>query len=149
VWHGHARDLARLVESADTYCSCGHGVAPGRNSPPCSTHQILADQHTLDHLAFARVVLHRLVQEEWRAPAVAESRADKAEWSAFLHACASAREQVPVRAYQLDRSPRAVFGAWIVSLIALVALILMLRVHAPAGARLPTVPQPVATWQTR
>jgi hypothetical protein len=147
VWHGHTEDLPRLVESADANCTCGRGEGPDRLSRPCGTHQILADQHTLDHLAFARSVLHRLIEEEWRVPAIAETRADRAEWSAFLHVCARASEPAPVRVHRPDRSPRtAPLTTWVISLI---ALVLILGVHGPGGDAPPHSQPAIASWQTR
>ena len=145
VWHGHARDLARLVESADANCTCGRGVGPDGLSRPCSTHQILADQHTLDHLAFAQSVLNRLVEEEWRLPATTESRSEKAEWTSFLHVCSTLKEQAPIRTSARERPPRAAFGPWVISLV---ALIVMLGVGSPGLVTLAPGPQ-IASWQTR
>jgi hypothetical protein len=144
VWHGHTQDLPRLVQSADAYCTC-HDV-----SSQCGAHQILRDQHTLDHLAFARSVLNRLIEEEWRLPETTETRADKAEWSAFLAVCTSVQPvQMPiqdsVRATRHARPSAALFWAWLISLI---ALLLVLGVRGPGAAPLPPAPH-IASWQTR
>jgi hypothetical protein len=140
VWHGRTQDVARLFESADAYCTCD-------GTSRCSAHQLLRDQHTLDHLAFARSVLHRLVEEEWRLPETTESRADKAEWSAFLRMCSSVRvEALPVRPTSFKRPSRTMLGPWLISLI---ALLLVLGVRGP-GATSPLPPaQQIASWQTR
>jgi hypothetical protein len=136
VWHGHARDLARLVESVDAHCTCG------RAAQTCGTHLLFADQHTLDHLAFARSVRHRLIEEEWRLPARPETRADRAEWSAFLVRCASAGDPAPVPA---RRRERIALGPWVISLI---ALLIALGMRSPSPDGRPPV-QPLASWQTR
>ena len=147
VWHGRTEDLARLVEAAEAHCACSYGLAQDGTSPSCGTHQILADQHTLDHLAFARSVLNRLIDEEWRVPVGrAESRPERAEWSAFLQVCTRAREQAPIRVERQARWPRAAaLGLWVISLV---ALVLMLSVHGPGGDTLPSLPL-IAGWQTR
>jgi hypothetical protein len=131
VWHGHTQDLARLVESADANCSCGRGAGPNGISRRCSTHQILADQHMLDHLAFTRSVLNRLIEEEWRVSALADSRVSPAQWSTFVRRCTGPREPMSSRAHRQVWSPRTVArGLWLISLV---ALVVMLGVHAAGG----------------
>jgi hypothetical protein len=154
VWHGHTADSARLVQAALRHCTCARDGGPDGNAPLCGTHQILADQHTLDHLAFARSVLNRLVEEEWRAPATPETRSEHAEWSAFfVRACASdpdARPSQGAKVAQLARPDRlspTALGVWLLSVL---ALVLILGVHGPGGSSLPApVGHPLASWQTR
>jgi hypothetical protein len=81
TWHGRAEDIPRLVASILANCRC-----PSDGSRVCDAHQMLGDQHALDHLAFGLSVRWRLVAEE-AEPRSGMSRAEKAEWSAWLAAC--------------------------------------------------------------
>jgi hypothetical protein len=81
TWHGRAEDIPRLVASVLANCRC-----QSDGSRVCDAHQMLGDQHALDHLAFALSVRPRLVAEE-AEPRSGMSRAERAEWSAWLAAC--------------------------------------------------------------
>jgi hypothetical protein len=142
VWHGHTGDLARLVGSADAYCTCGHNGT----SLLCATHQLLADQHVLDHLAFARSVRQHLVEEEWRSAAVVETRAETAEWTALLAVCARAGQPAALPApHRWARAERGALGSWVISLV---ALVVALGLATPTLDAMPPAP-PLASWQTR
>jgi hypothetical protein len=143
VWHGHAGDLARLMESAVAHCNCLPVAGPGSASRLCSAHEILTDQHTLDHLAFARSVRARLVDEEWRQSAPSATNLDRAEWLALLSWPPPERRPTPAHTDnvwgKLARSPL---------LLSLIALLLLFGVGAPGE---PVVPpdHPIASWGSR
>ena len=61
VWHGHVADLARLLTCVEAHCECEAEPRSG----VCQVHHLLADQHTVDRLAFALSMRERLVRSEW------------------------------------------------------------------------------------
>jgi hypothetical protein len=65
VWHGHVADLARLLSCVETHCRCGEGDRHGEHLPSCQVHDLVADQHAVDRLAFALSMRERLVRSEW------------------------------------------------------------------------------------
>lgn len=145
VWHGRTEDGLRLVALVGTHCSCVHGARLGRLPPLCGAHQILADQHALDHLAFARTVVNRIVDEEWRTSTSA-SRVSKADWAAFLFA--SAHDRPTTISSSQGSRPRAASGrgAFVVSLL---ALLLVLGLGSPSISFDASSGQQIASWQTR
>jgi hypothetical protein len=148
VWHGRTEDGERLVALVGTHCHCGHRAGLGRVPPVCGAHQLLADQHALDHLAFARTVVNRSVDEEWRVSASPNpaSNASNAEWAAFLYACAHDLPTVGIA--NPDSRPRAARArsAFVVSLL---ALLLVLGLGTPSISFHAPPAQPIASWQTR
>lgn len=145
VWHGRTEDGQRLVALVRTHCRCGDGAGLGRLRPVCGAHRILADQHALDHLAFARTVVNRIIDEEWRVSASA-SQPSNVEWAAFLYACA--HDEPTAIIASPDSRPRAASGrsAFMVSLL---ALLLILGLGSPSISFNAPPGQQIASWQTR
>ena len=136
VWHGRAEDASSLLASVLAHCQC-RVVGPAS----CAAHQLLADQHALDHLAFARSVRQRLLAEE-ALPAVA--RTDGPDWSALLARCRATAARRPA-----SRQP----GLGTARAVVLSVLGLALVVGGLSGPRhrvpTPTQPRPLASWSTR
>jgi hypothetical protein len=143
VWHGHSRDVARLVESALANCKCLSGAPTGGVAPLCSAHEILADQHTLDHLAFARSVRARLVDEEWRQPTASAVSLDSDDWAALLAAPAVAP---PARVRHRRKGWRKLARSPLI--LSLVALLLLVAIGAPGETLQPST-HSISSWHTR
>jgi len=137
AWHGRAEDEPHLVASVLAHCEC-----QSANGRPCAAHQLLADQHALDHLAFARSVRQRLLVEETLSGA-SGSRAEKAEWSALLARC---------RATSLPRRPATAtpgMGAARAIVLSLLALALILGGLTGPRHQLAQRPAPAANSSSR
>jgi hypothetical protein len=89
VWHGSPQDVARLVAAVRVHCRCSQPRTGDLSL--CSVHQILADQHILDGLAFARAVVNRTLDEEWRVPSTPPSDCTQTDWTALLSSCSHDR----------------------------------------------------------
>lgn len=146
AWHGRAEDAALLVALVGAHCTCVHDAGLGGVPRVCAAHQILADQHTLDHLAFARTVVNRIVDEEWRVSTSA-SRLNWAEWSAFLYSCA--HDQPTIVASGHGNRPRSVVSGRGALVASLLALLLVLGVGSSSIPFDASPGQQIASWQTR
>jgi hypothetical protein len=60
AWHGEVDEFVRLISSIGMHCTCRSAALRH-----CGAHELLADQHTLDHLAFARGMRQQFVEAEW------------------------------------------------------------------------------------
>jgi hypothetical protein len=131
VWHGRTEDVARLVGAVGRHCRCAGGVVAGPGTPPCAAHQLLGDQHTLDHLAFARSVRSRLIAEEQRC-----APSKQTDWAAFLVACHAATAPIPRASGRVA--------------MVVLALLLLAAVRGPGPGFATAAPdQQIASWYTR
>jgi hypothetical protein len=62
IWHGQQTELTQLRWCVANYCTCRPGKA---SADRCSVHELLADQRTLDHIAFVRWNRDHFVRGEW------------------------------------------------------------------------------------
>jgi hypothetical protein len=145
VWHGRTEDLARLLAAVNAQCACS--MRPRQRV--CGAHQLLRDQHALDHLAFAHGMRAQFIAQERRVAYGPATRAEKAEWASFLAACraiTAKAEHVGSAAPVAVRHPGLRAGGPLV--VALMSLLFLAAIGLPADVTLlPT--QQIASWQTR
>jgi hypothetical protein len=133
VWHGHISDLARLVYCLAAHCSCGRPTQMSDGEWRCSAHRMLDDQHTLDHLAFARDMRQHFLDSEWTVLSEHEEPRGTGQLDVD-------RRQTP----RIPAQPRTarVFAC------ALAALLLAFSLSGPLLSPDATS-RPVAAWQAR
>jgi hypothetical protein len=136
VWHGHISDLARLVYCLAAHCTCGRPTQISDGEWRCSGHRMLDDQHTLDHLAFARGMRQQFLDSEW---AVFGEPEDVVEPNGI-----GRLDLVRRQTQRISAQPRAarMFA------YALAGLLLLLSLSGPLLSP-NAAPRPVAAWQAR
>ena len=60
IWHGTTEALRDLQDAVNRNCTCKDA------QQACPAHKMLADQATLDHLAFAATLHDQLERSEWQ-----------------------------------------------------------------------------------
>jgi hypothetical protein len=139
MWHGHVEDLARLVYCLAAHCTCGRPMQIGTGEWHCSAHQMLADQHTLDHLAFARGMRQHFLDAEWVVPT--EPNTVDRELIRLDD------DALPLKLAR--RSGRARPKSLRTLAYALVGLLIACSLSAPFLAQNASATPPIAAWQTR
>jgi hypothetical protein len=143
MWHGHIDDLARLVYCLAAHCTCGRPtLADGIWQ--CRAHQMLTDQHTLDHLAFARGMRQRILESEWVVFWEPDEQPEPRGIGRLdlLHRGQEER-RLNKRGHREDRHGLRAVG------YALAGLAVVLSLSGPLLAPSTATTRPVAAWQTR
>lgn len=66
VWKGEEADLYSLNAAVMRNCCCSVADVENPNPPKkCPAHEMLSDQHVMDHLAFAVSMRELLTWQEW------------------------------------------------------------------------------------
>jgi hypothetical protein len=74
-WPGTVDDFVRLLSCVGAHCTCQDPEHQTLGARSCPAHQLLLDQRTLDHLAFARSLHDKLIASEWSDGAVSQMTA--------------------------------------------------------------------------
>jgi hypothetical protein len=135
TWHGDLDDFVRLVSCVGMHCTCrAPAHLPGERGA-CGAHELLSEQHTLDHLVFARGMRQHFLAAEWSSEPV-DSRPLRSVGGTLCDGRNARR-----------RPPReATLKLVAVSLAALLVLCGIGSVAQPTGSTLnPTI----GSWQSR
>jgi hypothetical protein len=137
MWHGHIADLARLVYCLAAHCTCGGPLQVGDSRRQCSAHRMLADQVTLDHLAFARGMRDQFLKAEWVVDATPDSQPEL-DWRVPRESVGSSQvHQTPIR----PRRPRTLAY----TLAGLLVVFSVIGTTLSPSTNL----SPIGAWQTR